>query len=86
VSITEVPGRKISYQPLTIPQYQESLQKAGLSEIMIEHFGAVAVGYPNGVFSGEDKIVAELTGKPPMIVQGFVVSRREAFTTVSDEG
>jgi NAD(P)H dehydrogenase (quinone) len=53
---------------------------------MIEHFCAVAVGYPNGVFSGEDKIVAELTGKPPMIVQGFVVSRREAFTTVSDEG
>jgi hypothetical protein len=25
VSITEVLGRKISYQPLTIPQYQESL-------------------------------------------------------------
>jgi hypothetical protein len=35
---------------------------------MIEHFRAVAVGYPNGVFSGEDKIVAELTGKPPMTV------------------
>jgi hypothetical protein len=25
VSITEVLGRKISYKPLTIPQYQESL-------------------------------------------------------------
>jgi hypothetical protein len=37
----------------------------------------------NGVFSGEDKIIAELTGKPPMIVQSFVVS---AFTTVSAEG
>jgi NAD(P)H dehydrogenase (quinone) len=41
---------------------------------MIRHFCAVAVGYPNGVFSGEDKIIAELTGKPPMTVKGFVVS------------
>jgi NAD(P)H dehydrogenase (quinone) len=41
---------------------------------MIRHFCAVAVGYSNGVFSGEDKIIAELTGKPPMTVKGFVVS------------
>jgi hypothetical protein len=26
---------------------------------MIEHFWAVAVDYQNGVFSGEDKIIAE---------------------------
>jgi hypothetical protein len=38
--------------------------KAGLSEIMIEHFCAVAIDYQNGVLSGEDKIIAELTGKP----------------------
>ena len=62
MSITEVLGRKISYQPLTIPQYQESLLKAGLSEIMIEHLCAVAVDYQSGVLSGEDKIIAELTG------------------------
>ena len=33
-----------------------------------------------------DKIIAELTGKPPMTVQDFVASHREAFTTVSAEG
>ncbi len=85
-AITEVLGRKISYQPLTIPQYRERLEKAGLSEFMIQHFCAVALDYQSGLFSGEDKIIAELTGKPPMIVQDFVASHREAFTTVSAEG
>ncbi len=33
-----ISGRKISYQPLTIPQYRERLEKAGLPEFMIQHF------------------------------------------------
>jgi hypothetical protein len=74
-AITEVLGRKISYQPLTIPQYRERLEKAGLSGFMIQHFCAVALDYQSGIFSGEDKIIAELTGKPPMPVQDFVASR-----------
>ena len=37
-------------------------------------------------FSGEDKVIAELTGKPPMTVQDFVASHREAFKTVSAAG
>jgi len=82
-AITEVLGRKISYQPLTIPQYRERLQKAGLSEFMIQHFCAVALDYQNGIFSGEDKIIAELTGKPPMTEQDCVASHREAFKTAS---
>ena len=79
-AMTEVLGRKISYQPLTIPQYRERLEKAGLPEFMIQHFCAVALDYQNGIFSGEDKIIAELTGKPPMTVRDFVASHREAFT------
>jgi hypothetical protein len=38
-------GRKISYQPLTIPQYRERLEKAGLPEFMIQHFCAVALDW-----------------------------------------
>src|ERR1700746_1553312 len=34
-AITEVLGRKISYRPLTIPQYRECLEKAGLPEFRI---------------------------------------------------
>ena len=80
-AMTEVLGRKISYQPLSIPQYRERLEKAGLHEFMIQHFCAVAIDYQNGLFLGEDKIITELTGKPPMTVQDFVASHRQAFTT-----
>ena len=85
-AITEVLGRKITYRPLTIPQYREHLEKAGLPEFMIQHFCAVALDYQNGLFSGEDKFIAELTGKPPMTVQDFVASHREAFKTMSAAG
>ena len=78
-AVSEVLGRTISYRPLTIPQYRERLEKAGLSEFMIQHFCAIAVDYQNGIFSGEDKIIAEVTGQPPMTVQQFVSLHRDAF-------
>jgi uncharacterized protein YbjT (DUF2867 family) len=81
--MTEVLGRKISYQPLTIPQHRERLEKGGWPEFVIQHFCAVALDYQNGLFSGEDKIIAELTGEPPMTVRDFVASHRKAFTTAA---
>ena len=85
-AVSEVLGRKITYRPLTIPQYRERLEKAGLPEIMIQHFCAVALDYQSGIFSGEDKIIAEVTGQPPMTVQEFVTLHRNAFTAVSAAG
>jgi NAD(P)H dehydrogenase (quinone) len=82
-AIGDVLGRKISYQPLTIPQYRERLEKFGLPEFLIQHFCAIAVDYQNGLFSGADKIIAGVTGRPPMTVQDFVALHREAFNTMS---
>lgn len=81
-AISDTLKRKIAYQPLTLPQYRERLEKAGLPEFIIQHFCAIAVDYRNGIFSGEDKLIAELTGKAPMTVQDFVASHRDAFKTV----
>jgi hypothetical protein len=39
--------------------------------------------YQNGIFSGEHKIIAEVTGQPPMTVQEFVALHRDAFEAVS---
>src|SRR5258708_36233685 len=39
-------------------------------ELMIQHFCAVALDYQNGIFWGEGKMIAELTGKPPMTASG----------------
>jgi NAD(P)H dehydrogenase (quinone) len=81
-AISDVLGRKISYQPLTIPEYRERLEKFGLPEFLIQHFCAIAVDYQNGIFSGADKIIAEVTGVPPMTVQNFVASHRAAFDSL----
>jgi regulator of sigma D len=42
-----------------------------------QHFCAIALDYQNGIFSGADKIIAEVTGVPPM-----TVSHRAAFNTL----
>jgi hypothetical protein len=76
-------GRKISYRQLTIPQYRERLEKFGLPEFLIQHCCAIAVDYQNGIFSGADKIIAEVTGKAPMTVQEFVTLHRDVFETTS---
>ncbi|MEH7911875.1 NAD(P)H-binding protein [Rhizobium laguerreae] len=81
-AISEVLGRKISYHPLTIPAYRERLEKFGLPEFLIQHFCAIALDYQNGIFSGADNIIAEVTGGPPMTVQDFVTSHRAAFNTL----
>ncbi|MCV9947502.1 NAD(P)H-binding protein [Rhizobium sp. BT-175] len=81
-AISEVLGRKISYQPLTIPAYRNRLEKFGLPEFLIQHFCAIALDCQNGIFSGADKIIAEVTGVPPMTVQDFVASHRAAFNTL----
>jgi NAD(P)H dehydrogenase (quinone) len=78
-AISEVLGRKINYQPLTIPEYRQRLEKFGLPEFLIQHFCAIAIDYQNGIFAGADKIIAEVTGVPPMTVQDFVASHRAAF-------
>ena len=81
-AISGVLGRKISYQPLTVPEYRERLEKFGLPEFLIQHFCAIALDYQNGIFSGADKIIAEVTGVPPMTVQDFVASHRAAFDSL----
>jgi uncharacterized protein YbjT (DUF2867 family) len=80
-ALSEVLGRKISYQPLTVDQYQKRLENSGLPEFMIQHFCAVALDYQNGLFSGEDKFIAKLTGKPPITLKDFIASHRDAFKT-----
>ena len=81
-AVSEVLGRTITYRPLTIPQYRERLEKAGLPEILIQHFCAIALDYQNGIFAGEDKIIAAVTGQRPMTVQEFVTLHRTAFAAV----
>lgn len=78
-AVTEVLGRRVIYQPLTIAQYRTWLQAAELPELLVKHLCEVAIDYQNGILSGEDKIIAEVTGKAPMGVREFVALHRDAF-------
>jgi NAD(P)H dehydrogenase (quinone) len=82
-AVSEVLGRTITYRPRTIPQYRERLEKAGLPEFMIQHFCAIALDYQNGIFAGEDQIIAAVTGQRPMTVQQFVILHLAVFNAVS---
>ena len=85
-AVTNVIGRKVTYQPLTISQYRKQLEAADLPEFLIQHFCEIAIDYQNGIFSGEDRIITEVTGKAPMTVQEFVALHGDAFDTSSVVG
>ena len=57
-----------------------------MPEILIQHLCAVALDYQNGIFAGEDEIIAAVTGQRPMTVREFVTLHRAAFNAVSTAG
>lgn len=77
--IGKVLGRTITYAPSTLEQYRAHLESYNLPEFLIQHFLATAVDYQNGIFSGEDGVIAQVTGQSPQTVADFVQSNREAF-------
>jgi NAD(P)H dehydrogenase (quinone) len=77
--ISKVIDREIVYSPSTLEQYREHLQKYDLPEFVIQHFIEVAIDYQNGIFSGVDGVIGEITGKAPQTVGDFVKANRQAF-------
>lgn len=72
-------GRKIVYSPSSFKEYRERLESYRLPEFMIQHFEEVAVDYQNGIFSGENNVIAEITGQAPQTVEAFIEANRSAF-------
>ena len=77
--IGKVLGRRIAYTPSSIEQYRGHLEKYGLPEFLIQHFLAIAVDYQNGIFSGADGVIGEITGQAPQTVGEFIQANRHAF-------
>jgi NAD(P)H dehydrogenase (quinone) len=77
--IGKVLGRKIVYSPSTIAQYRELLESYKLPEFLVQHFCAIAIDYQNGVFSGVDGVIGQITGKAPQTVEDFVKEHRHVF-------
>lgn len=78
-AVGEVLGRKITYVPITLEQYNQEMADDGLPPFLRQHLIEVAQDYQHGVFEGEDQIIAQVTGQPPMTVQQFVKLHHKLF-------
>lgn len=78
--VSDVLGKKVTYQPIEVAQYRERLEATpGFPEFLTQHLCEVAIDYQNGLFAGTNNVVEEITGRPAMTVQAFVASHRNAF-------
>ena len=78
-AVSEVLGKPVRYQPISIEEYRERLAATGLWPYLIQHLVEVGIDCSNGVFEGTDRFIEPLTGTPPMTVQAFVAKHRAAF-------
>lgn len=78
-AVGEVLGRTVTYVPISLEQYRLEMIEAGLPPFLIQHLIEVAQDYQHGVFEGEDRIIAEVTGQAPMTVQAFVTLHKDLF-------
>ena len=72
-------GREVHYEPVTAEQFIKEGQLKGWSEFIHQHVSEVSKDYQNGVFAGQDGIIGQLTGQPPMSVRTFIEQNRAIF-------
>lgn len=77
--LSRILDRRIVYSPATLEQYRAHLATFPLPDFIIQHFVAIAVDYQNGIFSGADGVIREITGQAPQTVEQFVRSHIGAF-------
>ncbi|MCA6100539.1 NmrA family NAD(P)-binding protein [Bradyrhizobium australafricanum] len=79
-AVSEVIGRPVTYDPISIDTYRQRLEAMGMMPaFLIQHLCAVAQDYQDGIFAGSDEAIGQVTGKPPMTVQQFVTSHISLF-------
>jgi len=77
--LTKRLGRPFVYKPITIPEFRERMEKDGRIPRVVQHIVSVAQDYQDGVFSGTNNVVENLTGRKPLTVEEFADINRERF-------
>ncbi|MTH15854.1 NmrA family NAD(P)-binding protein [Flavobacterium sp. LC2016-01] len=79
-SLSEVVGRKITYIPIDIEPFQEILGGSmGFSPWAVQHVGAIAQDARDGVVSGTNNTVEELTGTKPLTITQYITKNKHLF-------
>ncbi|AZQ53425.1 NmrA family NAD(P)-binding protein [Burkholderia cenocepacia] len=79
-AISEVLGTRIEYAPTSIEAFRNKMETLyKFPPFLTQHLVEVAQNYRDGIFSGTNGVVEQVTGKPPLSVQQFVAKYRAAF-------
>lgn len=76
-------NRPITYVPVEIPQFVELLKQHGFNDYFQQHIASVAQDARDGVFSGMNRDVEDITGQPAMDMQAFLVRHKSLYTPVA---
>ncbi len=78
--LTQVLGRHISYVPMEIDAFKEVLEKMGFTPHFQQHISAVAQDCRDGLFSGTNDLVEQLTDQKPLGMMDYIVKNKSLFT------
>ena len=78
--ISEVLGKPIDYQEITLEQAEEGMKKRGMPDWLVAHLIAMARAGRNGAFAREDtQPIREFVGRAPISTRQFVEDHKAAF-------
>jgi NAD(P)H dehydrogenase (quinone) len=77
--ISKVVGRKITYAALAIESFGQVLKDLGFTDHFIQHISAVAQDCRDGVCSGTNDTIKQLTGREPMSMTEYVEKNKALF-------
>lgn len=78
--ISDVLGVKIEYAPTSIEAFKDKMENLyKFPPFLVQHLVEVAQNYRDGVFSGTNDAVEEITGTPALTVKQFISNNRAAF-------
>lgn len=72
-------GRPIRYEAISIETYQTEAPKQGFQPHFIQHISNVAQDCRDGIFSGTNTVVRDITGKEPIGIREFIRQHRSIF-------
>lgn len=70
--LSEISGKSVIYQPMTLTAFTEGLTKAGLPEFLVKAYTGLYQAFQEGRISKVTDDVVRLTGKAPGSVESFL--------------
>ena len=77
--LSDALGRKITYVPMEIEAYKQLLIERGRTPHFAQHVSAVAQDCRDGIFSGTNDLVEQLTGQKPIGMLDYILKNKTLF-------